>query len=136
MVKLLDGKQAAKNMGGSSVKPGSHDVAYIKPDSENQTSCPLYGYVHPSWRCPAYGKTCAKCQGCNHFAKVCKVKSKDVVAISETNVDDSEFMIGSVHSVNSVSSDWVELVNINGCVIPCKLDTGAQVFCQRKTTEH
>lgn len=37
---------------------------------ENQ--CNYCGYSHVPKRCPAYNKTCAKCQKKNHFANMCK----------------------------------------------------------------
>ncbi|XP_072380022.1 uncharacterized protein [Diabrotica undecimpunctata] len=39
--------------------------------------CTRCGYNHlRDNRCPAWGKTCAKCQGHNHFAKVCREDHK------------------------------------------------------------
>ena len=35
-------------------------------------NCDFCGYDHERARCPAYGKTCSKCKGKNHFASVCK----------------------------------------------------------------
>ena len=35
-------------------------------------SCKYCGDTHPKGKCPAYGKTCAKCQKKNHFTKVCQ----------------------------------------------------------------
>ena len=39
--------------------------------------CNFCGYSHSWQRCPARGKTCAKCQGRNHFANVCKKQTKE-----------------------------------------------------------
>ncbi len=33
--------------------------------------CRRCGNRHAAWQCPAYGKTCAKCKGRNHFARMC-----------------------------------------------------------------
>ena len=35
-------------------------------------NCGYCGCQHPPRKCPAYGATCSKCKGRNHFAKVCK----------------------------------------------------------------
>lgn len=40
--------------------------------SIRKPTCKYCGYTHnKQGKCPAYGKTCAKCQRKNHFAKVC-----------------------------------------------------------------
>lgn len=51
--------------------------------------CKYFGYTHgTSAKCPAYGKTCAKYQGTNHFASACMKsegpRNKDD-KITETN---------------------------------------------------
>ena len=48
-------------------KPPTHDKH--KKDS---SKCKFCGYNHSRGKCPAYGKTCAKCGKRNHFATVCK----------------------------------------------------------------
>jgi hypothetical protein len=35
-------------------------------------SCRFCGGQHPRGKCPAYGKSCAKCGALNHFSKVCE----------------------------------------------------------------
>ncbi|KAB0805330.1 hypothetical protein PPYR_02300 [Photinus pyralis] len=51
-----------KSMSNQPVKQVARQVA---------TDCQYCGYQHAKRRCPAYGKTCARCQGRNHFARVC-----------------------------------------------------------------
>ena len=36
------------------------------------SNCGYCDSQHPPRKCPAYGATCSKCKGSNHFAKVCK----------------------------------------------------------------
>ena len=35
-------------------------------------NCGFCGQNHPPRKCPAWGATCSKCRGRNHFAQVCK----------------------------------------------------------------
>ena len=44
-------------------------------DEPAKFNCKYCGYQHVRGRCPAYGKSCKKCGGKNHFAKKCTVKS-------------------------------------------------------------
>ena len=95
----------------------------------------IYGWIQPVLvngsiiQCKldteAQGKTCTKCQGRNHFARCCK--SKNVNTVQEDLQADPDVMIKSAYNVGSVTSDWIQPVLVNGSIIPCKLDTGAQV---------
>ena len=44
-------------------------------NSRPTRACKYYGDTHAAGNCPAYGKTCAKCNKKNHLAKVCQSTS-------------------------------------------------------------
>jgi hypothetical protein len=108
------------------------------PNGSKPSSCRQCGYTHTGkGSCPAIGKTCARCQGRNHFAKVCRTREVNFVDSSvdtpenADNLDQSDehFIIDSilVNNVSAVNSqDWIELLHVNGSILPVKLDTGAQ----------
>ncbi|XP_048054388.1 uncharacterized protein K02A2.6-like [Megalobrama amblycephala] len=95
-------------------------------------NCKRCGKRHRPKQCPAYGKTCAKCGGQNHFAKQCLTKkhsrSERVHTVEETALSDT-FFVGLVEQAeeNSLVKDkWTAAVEINGATIMLKLDTGAK----------
>jgi hypothetical protein len=45
-------------------------------DNGNVVSCRFCGGQHSRGKCPAYGKSCAKCGLLNHYAKVCEQTSQ------------------------------------------------------------
>ena len=47
-----------------------------KETRKQVTNCKYCGSNHLYGKCPAYGKTCKKCNGKNHFGKVCKKSEK------------------------------------------------------------
>ena len=94
--------------------------------------CKFCGRIHGKRSCPAYGKTCDICQGRNHFASVCRTRTRQRADIRGT---------GAVHQLeaqNTASTDedgyWImtivrdELTVENGiifrgqrCVVPSSL---------------
>lgn len=110
-------------------RPGGTPTPTTPQPKGSTVLCERCGYKKhdPGRRCPALGKTCARCQGKNHFAKMCE--TKNVNAVSDAPVDlpeESDFVIDSVRAIDWVESDWIQLIKINDCLLPCKLDTGAQ----------
>lgn len=70
------------------------------------TRCKFCNGTHPMQRekCPAWGKSCRKCQGRNHFANCCK-KGQKVHNVAEQSDTDSEAeFIASVQLQESVCS--------------------------------
>lgn len=101
--------------------------------------CRRCGNRHAARQCPAYGKTCAKCRGRNHFAKMCfwseKTESKKTVHAVDTEdalfigtvQSDSNTGDGStVHAVELQSEVWIAPLLVNNTIVPFKLDTGAK----------
>ena len=97
-----------------------------------QDNCSRCGYsVHTKGTCPAIGSTCRKCNGRNHFSKVCR-SSRRVNHVNEMTTQlpskvDSLF-IDTVASRDS-EGVWSKLVRVDGISEPVefKLDTGADV---------
>lgn len=107
--------------------------------------CGYCGYRHEKNKCPAFKKTCAKCKGKNHFARVCKSEVKEmpkkskkkvhevVQETSSSNGSEDEFFISSVKKKEGSSRklgkerSWMKAVTINDKMIEFKLDTGAEV---------
>ncbi|XP_030759604.1 uncharacterized protein LOC115885003 [Sitophilus oryzae] len=102
------------------------DAVQKNSDQENNKKpCNFCGYKHgKSGKCPAYGKTCAKCQGRNHFAAVCrkkevrpernnKTKEKKVHEVEacsckvNTEDDDTsdEYFVDGIQSIGSVKAN-------------------------------
>lgn len=126
------------------------DAVQKNSDQENNKKpCNFCGYKHgKSGKCPAYGKTCAKCQGRNHFAAVCrkkevrpernnKTKEKKVHEVEacsckvNTEDDDTsdEYFVDGIQSIGSVKANlcWKQEVCVNNQLVEFKLDTGAEV---------
>lgn len=93
--------------------------------SNQSHKCNKCGQVHRV-RCPALGKTCAKCGIRNHFASMCRMTSiKQVIQDQDEPANNiQEFFVGSID--NSHNS-WEIPVQINGKVIKAQVDTGSQV---------
>ncbi|MGH0119265.1 UNVERIFIED_CONTAM: hypothetical protein FKN15_029634 [Acipenser sinensis] len=45
--------------------------------SNKMYECTQCGTMHQARKCPAYGKSCANCNGKNHFARMCFTKHKN-----------------------------------------------------------
>ena len=107
-----------------------------RPGEQNtsQRKCGRCGSNHPPRNCPAFGKTCRKCQKQNHFARVCKSAKNDksvpkVHAIDQELNSDAEFdfFIGTIHGNDeSGENNWSVQTRISGEKVNFKIDAGAQ----------
>ena len=101
--------------------------------------CKRCGNKHEYMKCPAWGKECTRCGGHNHFASCCRSKSVHTVEQqtsddSESNDPDAEVFLGSIEAettcINGIElekkEDWIVPLDINGSLIPVKVDSGAQ----------
>ena len=116
--------------------------SYTKPAKP----CQYCGNYHAVRRCPAYGKTCHRCQGRNHFESVCKgggfkkkmysqsrSSCKPVNQVDRSNEDDhddygyaEELFVGSIFIGKLGEHDkWSANLCINKQKFMFKLDTGA-----------
>ena len=90
-----------------------------------QRECKFCGRIHGKRSCPAYGKTCDICQGRNHFASVCRTRTRQRADIRGT---------GAVHQLeaqNTASTDedgyWIIIGSAEALPILCVSD-----FCERE----
>ena len=92
--------------------------------------CQRCGETHQRKQCPAYEKTCMKCNGRNHYTAMCKSTMKNVRAVDcyDYSDTDDEFYIGAVMMCNVGKSvdAWYVNVRVAGSLIKMKVDTGAE----------
>ena len=94
-----------------------------------------FGYTtHTKDNCPAMGSTCRKCNGRNHFARVCKLNVKKASKVNEvadlpSTVDSLFGAIDDSKSLCDFDQLWNKLVQVAGIFEPVKfiLDTGVDV---------
>ncbi|XP_077535303.1 uncharacterized protein LOC144147109 isoform X2 [Haemaphysalis longicornis] len=85
-------------------------------------SCQRCGRRHAPRNCPAFGRTCRKCQRKNHFAVCCKSDNR-VNELTRTE----EFDILDVAVKSKVGErDWVERAKVGNSSVRLKIDTGSQ----------
>lgn len=114
-------------------KEKSSRVQFQQQKKPVRNRCGRCGSKHVAGQCPAYGKTCSRCRGRNHFAKCCKTKNIDTLGIPENSDteqenDDLWFDTITVDEVQyeKTTRDWICPIRVNETIIPLKLDTGAQ----------
>ena len=99
--------------------------------------CIRCGTNHDLGQCPAFGQTCLKCQGKNHYAKMCfSKKPKDPnpqklhdAQQTDPNEDSSpdDLFIGEIDALNKPpGNELFVALQVNGEDIRFKIDTGAQ----------
>lgn len=83
---------------------GKHPAKFKNRNKNDGTfSCKRCGSDHKPKQCPAFGKTCSKCRGLHHFARMCMSKDKKVHTVQNENdsgdqSDDSDsFFISMVN---------------------------------------
>lgn len=92
---------------------------------QNKKDCAYWGKRHvPGPRkCPAYGKTCAKCGGRNHWASVCKGGGTRRVRLVDANQEDQEasgeefliietIFIGELDGGENQAGRWQEIIGV------------------------
>lgn len=93
------------------------------------TKCTRCGLIHRTDRCSAMGQQCHQCGKFNHFARECKNKELHSIGLrQEEGLEDRDdtFFIGVVHSTQRRKRAWYADVDVNGCIVKFKLDTGAE----------
>ena len=99
-------------------------------------NCGYCGSQHPPCKCPAYGATCSKCKGRNHFAKECKGGGfrKKIYQLETDHTDDHDggsdyLFVGTVTDSKhptKTKQKWQAVLNAQGHNVQFKLDTGAE----------
>ncbi|XP_038047830.1 uncharacterized protein K02A2.6-like [Patiria miniata] len=97
--------------------------------------CGNCGTFHKRRECPAYGKTCHKCNKKNHYADYCR-SSRHVYTVNpdsyseedEPAVDEQElFYVRAVDNTNlNLKHDIHATLVVNNTHVPVQLDTGAR----------
>ncbi|KAM7293520.1 uncharacterized protein ISCGN_026650 [Ixodes scapularis] len=93
-------------------------------------ACSFCGGFHRPKECPAYGKTCNKCQKKGHFAAVCRSSRSMVqhkVHAIDNHEDPEEEMYVSELRTKTSKTVWQEEIQFKcGTKVVMKLDAGAQ----------
>lgn len=101
------------------------------------------GRYHIKSNCPAMGKICNLCKKENHYAKVCKTKSRNVNVVTSNEVENvncqnenNNLFLGIVNQINYVGKEWsVEVIFMDSNKKEnFKIDTGAQANCMSLNT--
>ena len=116
-------------------KKSEGDNRHKKKDSEGMNvNCNFCGFKHESnkEKCPAWGKTCDRCKGRNHF----KAKCKKVHAVTHFQGDSCDYvdqwlMAGKEGFVNAT-------LTVNEQDVQFQLDSAADVntICQKYVRKH
>lgn len=123
--------------------------------NHNTQSCKYCGTLHKRRKCPAFGKTCLKCNKLNHFASVCltsqrRIEYTEVRPQAQHESDYEDFFIGIVEQTeyhtdtseentklsDTKDQDWFISLQSNGSTIQYKMDTGAQANMLPLSTYH
>ena len=117
----------------SSASISKVDARPIVVSEAQKFNCKFCGYQHAKGRCPAYGQSCRKCGGKNHFAKKCLAKSVQAVerdnGQTEVVAQATNLFIGAIESTPSSKSWCIPLkvgTSIQAEVVDFKIDTGAE----------
>ncbi|XP_075733513.1 uncharacterized protein LOC142775690 isoform X1 [Rhipicephalus microplus] len=86
-------------------------------------TCSKCGRTHQPGNCPAFGRTCRKCQKRNHFAICCR--SSALVGEIQDHEDDFSILEVSTRGVTS-QRDWTVRMTVNNVSVELKVDTGSQ----------
>ena len=138
MVSQLKLVEEGQNSGVNAVRPvtstkNAPDRSSTKSTQDRTPDCPNCGRQHDNRRrdlCPAFGKTCRKCQKRNHFAIKCRSQQGSsgarAVDENEEEEEDSEaFPLQlPVHCLDD--SQLVTLLVESGSYVRFQVDTGAQ----------
>ena len=122
----------------------------VRPDGQGKTSfvgdCRYCGREHQrgSQYCPAYGKTCHRCRGRNHFKNKCTSRrpkihelkdgeKQESVPIPANSDDDDDAYLHAVNGHLKTNNALTALSEVNQCKVRFQIDTGAQVntICQK-----
>ena len=91
-------------------------------------NCGRCGTRHARNECRAWGKTCLKCGGPNHFSSQCRTANPNVNEMVTQDSSEDEFFVDSLYIGNICTEDnsaWFSVVKVNGSKLKMKLDTGA-----------
>ena len=129
------GRKSAENVRSSGKRHYGKPRARTADENDHAVmDCKFCGRMHPMRKnnCPAWGKTCSKCGGENHFSVRCtgKIKVHAVELTSDDDEDEDNFLLNV--SGNTKQQLTAKLA-VNSTPIRFLLDTGADLntVCQR-----
>ena len=113
--------------------PLRHQPPKLTKQKQSKKPCARCGSHHKPRECRAFGTTCHRCQGKNHFAHMCFTKSPnsdhqklhEVEQQSDTETDEDLFL-GELESSRKDKNELFTNLNVNAENICFKIDTGAQ----------
>jgi hypothetical protein len=116
---------------------GQNSSGYKPPNANDNSApsqpCRFCARHHKPRECPAYGKSCNKCNGRNHFANACR-KPPNTTNLSANAVDVQQqpakrdtFYMGAVGLHKRSVGKWLADVKLEDTVISVKIDTGADI---------
>lgn len=121
-------------------EPEIHKVSEAKTNKSRELDkqCKFCGQLHAMRKelCPAWGKTCNRCKGKNHFAIRCKTSNKRVCAIAAATQESDEYeeidcvstQTSETIQVNTVSTHLIHaIMRVNLKPVRFQLDSGASV---------
>ena len=103
------------------------DLTDIHGVRKDKQLCDRCGNWHTRQQaCPAFGAECRKCGRKNHFAKMCRTKSRPLHGIRMDDNDEStdDMFIGAIQKNNT--KEWQITITLNNQRTKFKIDTGAQ----------
>ena len=115
---------------GASKTVAAVDKEMPPTPAPRKLSCKYCGYDHVKGKCPAYSKTCRKCNGKNHFASVCNSTRKEINTIADgtKELSMSDLFVGMV--TGKAKDSWFKTFSLcheaSELDVKFKLDTGAQ----------
>ena len=140
LTKCIDTCRAAENamLQGKAMnfQDSPEEVHKLKTESRPDTmlkECKFCGTRHrlKKEECPAYGKTCFRCSGRNHFGRKCTTGNKDmkrevnqVEPVQENSPKDKEDWI---NSIDQHSKDVKCTMIVQGQEVTFQIDTGSSV---------
>ena len=126
-------------LSGNKIK--EEEVAKLQESLKKQrfkgSKCSRCGYERcpGSKRCPANGKTCAKCKKTNHFAQACRSKTNSTNVNQLSDSETEEDLLGRILEVKKLSSKGIaakvtikayEDKNANESAVELSTDTGVR----------
>ena len=105
-------------------EPQKKQVPVVEQATKNaqtrkKKQCKRCGTAHMFRECPAWGATCAKCGGRNHYASKCLTRRVQFVYVDNDNTgDEAGFYMSAIHS-NTQQCEWIALLTV--CRALCRI---------------
>ena len=114
-------------------QPSRNQPQRTSEPKQSKNPCGRCGFHHKPKECKAFGHTCHKCQGKNHFANMCFSKSTKPASQKVHEVEqradsdtDEELFLGELDLSQSDKNELFTNLKVNDEDICFKVDTGAQ----------